>query len=158
MGTNTAVADNPQLNTRLWDGPNPVRIVIDQHLRIIKDSALFDGSIKTILICGNTTINLETIPLRQTECEYLVIETNDFEKEIAAQICQILYQHELQSVIIEGGSRTIQTFINAGLWDEARVLTGKIQFEKGLAAPKLMGTLKSESIIAGDQLKIYKND
>lgn len=158
VGTNTAVADNPKLNTRLWNGPNPVRIVIDQHLRITQDSALFDGSIKTILICGNTAINLETIQLRQTGCEFLVIETKDFEKEIAEQICLILYQQELQSVIIEGGTKTIQTFIDAGLWDEARVFTGKIQFKKGISAPKLMGNLKSESMIAGDQLKIYTND
>jgi len=119
---------------------------------------LFDGSIKTILICGNTTINLETIKLKQTECEYLVIETNDFEKEIAPQICEILYQHELQSVIIEGGTKTLQTFIDAGHWDEARVFTGKIQFKKGIEAPILKGTLKSREMIAGDQLKIYRND
>jgi diaminohydroxyphosphoribosylaminopyrimidine deaminase/5-amino-6-(5-phosphoribosylamino)uracil reductase len=142
----------------LWDGPNPVRIVIDQHLRIIKDSALFDGSIKTILICGNTTENLKTIQLRQSECELLVIETKDFEKEIAAQICQILFQNELQSVIIEGGTKTIQTFINAGLWDEARVFTGKIQFKTGVAAPELKGTLKLNKMIDGDQLKFYTND
>jgi len=158
VGTNTAVADNPKLNTRLWDGPNPVRIVIDQHLRIMKDSALFDGSIKTILIYGNTTENLNAIQLRQSECEFVAIETKDFEKEIAPQICQILYQNELQSVIIEGGTKTIQTFIDAGLWDEARVFSGKIQFENGLEAPKLKGTLKSEEMIAGDQLKIYIND
>jgi diaminohydroxyphosphoribosylaminopyrimidine deaminase/5-amino-6-(5-phosphoribosylamino)uracil reductase len=158
VGTNTAVADNPKLNTRLWDGPNPVRIVIDQHLRITKDSALFDGSIKTILICGNTTENLNAIQLRQSVCEFLAIETKDFEEEIAPQICQILYQNELQSVIIEGGTKTIQTFINAGLWDEARVFSGKIQFKKGLEAPKLKGKLKFEEMIAGDQLKIYTND
>ena len=158
VGTNTAVADNPKLNTRLWNGPNPVRIVIDQHLRITKDSALFDGSIKTILICGNTKVNLDSIQLRQSNCELLVFETNDFEKEIAEQICQILYRQELQSVIIEGGTKTLQTFIEAGLWDEARVFTGRVQFKKGVEAPKLMGTLKSEEMIAGDQLKIYTHD
>jgi len=158
VGTNTAVADNPKLNTRLWDGPNPVRIVIDQHLRIMKDSALFDGSIKTILICGNTTKNINAIQLRQSDCDFIAIETKDFEKKIALQICQILYQNELQSVIIEGGSTTIQTFIDAGLWDEARVFSGKIQFKNGLEAPKLKGILKSEEMIAGDQLKIYTND
>ncbi|HZJ35000.1 MAG TPA: bifunctional diaminohydroxyphosphoribosylaminopyrimidine deaminase/5-amino-6-(5-phosphoribosylamino)uracil reductase RibD [Gillisia sp.] len=158
VGTNTAVADNPKLNTRLWDGPNPVRIVIDQHLRIMKDSALFDGSIKTIVICGNTTANLNAIQWRQTDCELLVIETKDFEKEIASQICQILYEHELQSVIIEGGTRTLQTFINAGLWDEARVFTGKIQFKTGVKSPKLKGTMKLNEMIDGDQLKFYTND
>ncbi len=158
VGTNTAVADNPKLNTRLWDGPNPVRIVIDQHLRIMKDSALFDGSINTILICGNTTENLNTIQLRQPDCEFLAIETKDFEKEIAPQICQILYQNELQSVIIEGGTKTIQTFIDTGLWDEARVFSGMIQFKNGVAAPKLNGIFKSEEMINGDQLIIYIND
>jgi diaminohydroxyphosphoribosylaminopyrimidine deaminase/5-amino-6-(5-phosphoribosylamino)uracil reductase len=82
----------------------------------------------------------------------------DFEKGIAAQICQILFQNELQSVIIEGGTKTIQTFIDAGLWDEARVFTGNIQFKNGLEVPKLKGTLKLEEMIDGDQLKFYTDD
>ncbi|MFD1096550.1 bifunctional diaminohydroxyphosphoribosylaminopyrimidine deaminase/5-amino-6-(5-phosphoribosylamino)uracil reductase RibD [Salegentibacter chungangensis] len=149
VGTNTAVADNPKLNTRLWEGPNPVRIVIDRNHRILKDSAVFDGSIKTIVICEEPGLN---------NSENLKFERIDFSKNVPEQICEILYKYELQSVIIEGGSQSIQGFIDAGLWDEARVFTGNIQFKTGVKAPRLKGNLIKEQTIEDDKLKIYTND
>ncbi len=152
VGTNTAVADNPKLNTRLWQGPDPVRVVIDQHLRIPEDSCLFDGSIKTIVICG-TNVSYDE------RCrENLVFEKTDFHRGLPQEICKILYQHELQSVIIEGGRKTLQSFLDAGLWDEARVIIGNVRFGNGTAAPRLSGSPFSQKQIASDQLNIFKND
>lgn len=150
VGTQTAVADNPKLNTRLWDGPDPVRIVLDRKLRIPEDSALFDGSIKTIVF----TENFEKAPAKKN----LIFEAIDFNGEITKQVCEVLFQHEIQSVIIEGGAKTLQTFIDAGLWDEARVFTGKIQLQRGIKAPVFSGKIISEKDIGSDNLKIYSND
>ena len=61
-------------------------------------------------------------------------------------------------MIIEGGAKTLQTFIDENLWDEARVFKGQVKFEKGVKAPKLKGRLMSEINIITDTLKIYKND
>lgn len=153
VGTNTAVADNPRLNTRLWKGSSPTRIVIDQNLRTPVDSALFDGSVKTIVICGKgKTENFKPA------VKNLFLEEIDFQQEIAIQICNVLHRHQLQSVIIEGGSITIKTFIHAGLWDEARVLSGKAVIRNGLKAPDIPGKFITETSIAGDGLKIYRND
>ncbi len=150
VGTNTAVADNPKLNTRFWDGPSPTRIVLDRKSRIPKNSALFDGSVKTIVL---TEENAEA-PSTQN----LIFEQLDFAKNLPQQIGEVLYRHQLQSVIIEGGARTLQSFIDKGIWDEARVFTGKIQFKKGIKAPEFSGKIISEENITGDNLKIFYND
>lgn len=148
VGTNTAITDNPKLNTRDWHGKSPVRVVLDKSLRIPEEYALFDESVKTIVLTA-----------QQKEAkENLIFETIDFSKNIASQICGVLYRHELQSVIIEGGKQTLQTFIDANLWDEARVFTGDISFQQGIEAPKLQGRLASEKIILNNSLQTFYND
>jgi diaminohydroxyphosphoribosylaminopyrimidine deaminase/5-amino-6-(5-phosphoribosylamino)uracil reductase len=158
VGTNTAIEDNPKLNTRLWKGANPVRVVLDRSGRILKKSAVLDGSIKTIVFTKNSDSCSSEIDSDSFQnSENLIFEKIDFETEIAPQICEILYKHELQSVIIEGGAKTLQTFIDAGLWDEARVFTGKTMFNSGVKSPQLNGSLVNEQEIADDHLKIYTN-
>ncbi|MFO7721394.1 MAG: bifunctional diaminohydroxyphosphoribosylaminopyrimidine deaminase/5-amino-6-(5-phosphoribosylamino)uracil reductase RibD [Gillisia sp.] len=156
VGTNTAVADNPKLNTRLWAGTNPVRILLDQNLRTPIESALLDGSVKTIVITSKAS--KDSFKQDETGKNELVLECIDFNKEIASQIIEVLYTHELQSVIIEGGSRTLQTFIDSGLWDEARIFTGETLFPEGVKAPDFRGKLSSEQNLGSDKLKIYIND
>jgi diaminohydroxyphosphoribosylaminopyrimidine deaminase/5-amino-6-(5-phosphoribosylamino)uracil reductase len=151
VGTNTAITDNPKLNTRLWEGTNPVRVVIDKEMKIPQESALFDGSIKTIVL---TEKNTKTA----TKTENLIVEKVNFQQNLPEQICEVLYQHNLQSVIIEGGAKTLQTFIDADLWDEARVFKGISEFHKGVKAPEFSGKIFSESTLERDNLKIYRND
>ncbi len=151
VGTNTVLADNPKLNVRSWSGKNPVRIVLDAKLRIPKDLNIFDNSVKTIIITASKTKNQE---LKHN----LIFETIDFQKDIASQICAVLQKHKIESVIIEGGTQTLQTFINENLWDEAFVFTGNKTFEKGIKSPFLSAKITSEEKIKNDILKIYRND
>ncbi|APS40384.1 MULTISPECIES: bifunctional diaminohydroxyphosphoribosylaminopyrimidine deaminase/5-amino-6-(5-phosphoribosylamino)uracil reductase RibD [unclassified Salegentibacter] len=148
VGTNTAIADNPKLNTRLWNGKNPVRVVIDKELKIPQESALFNGSIKTIVLTEYV----------KNSGDNLIFEKLDFQQDIVKQICEVLYRHNLQSVIIEGGAKTLQTFIDANLWDEARVFTGISEFHEGINAPQFSGIKLSETNLERDTLKNYKND
>ncbi|HET7361904.1 MAG TPA: bifunctional diaminohydroxyphosphoribosylaminopyrimidine deaminase/5-amino-6-(5-phosphoribosylamino)uracil reductase RibD [Salinimicrobium sp.] len=148
VGTNTVLKDNPNLNTRLWNGKNPVRIVLDRTLKIPEKSHVLDGNIKTIVFSEKAKKGREN----------LLFETIDFDENVAEQICKILYKHQIQSVIVEGGSQTLQTFIDADLGDEARVFTGKTYFKKGISAPTFSGKLIQEKNIAGDELKIYGHD
>jgi len=156
VGTNTAVADNPKLNTRLWAGSNPVRILLDQNLRTPIATALLDRSVKTIVITSQASKDSFTQP--KSGKNELILETIDFNGKIASQIVEVLYTHELQSVIIEGGGRTLQTFIDSGLWDEARIFTGETLFQEGVKAPIFKGKLASEQNLGLDKLKIYTND
>lgn len=149
VGTNTAIADNPKLNTRLWKGENPVRVVIDKDLKIPQESALFDGTIKTIVLTENE---------KKSDNNNLAFEKVDFQQDLPLQICEILYRHNLQSVIIEGGAKTLQTFIDNNLWDEARVFIGISEFHKGVKAPEFSGKMFSKTTLERDTLKFYKND
>jgi diaminohydroxyphosphoribosylaminopyrimidine deaminase/5-amino-6-(5-phosphoribosylamino)uracil reductase len=81
----------------------------------------------------------------------------NFEENVPQQICEVLYKYQIQSVIIEGGSQTIQHFIEANLWDEAYVFVGKVTFNKGLKAPELEKTPFEIKEISNDVLKIFKN-
>ena len=158
VGTNTAVADNPKLNTRTWMGNNPVRIVIDQHLRISEESAIFDNSIKTIVVCGEKMLQEKKNQQKINLHKNLLFESADFNQNLAQQVCSILHTYDLHSVIIEGGTQTLQTFIDQNLWDEARVFSGSVRFKKGVKGPEFSGKLISEEKIASDTLKIYRND
>ncbi|GAA4325967.1 bifunctional diaminohydroxyphosphoribosylaminopyrimidine deaminase/5-amino-6-(5-phosphoribosylamino)uracil reductase RibD [Pontixanthobacter gangjinensis] len=150
VGTKTLLDDNPSLNVRKWTGNNPTRIIIDRDLKAPADYSVLDGKQKTIVITGKSS--------EKNIKGDLIYEEVEFSRNIAAAVCEVLYKHEIQSVIIEGGQNTLQQFIDAGLWDEARIFTGAADFKNGLKAPELSGKLVSEKDISGDRLKIYKND
>lgn len=150
VGTNTAIADNPRLNTRQWTGNDPVRLVLDRNLRIPQDSHLFDDSIKTIIFTEKSA--------GERASKNVIFEPLDFKQPLARQICAVLYQQDIQSVIVEGGRGMLQTFIDEGLWDEAHVFTGGISFHRGTRTPQFSGKLVSEEHILKDHLKIYRHD
>ncbi|MDC9723894.1 MAG: bifunctional diaminohydroxyphosphoribosylaminopyrimidine deaminase/5-amino-6-(5-phosphoribosylamino)uracil reductase RibD [Urechidicola sp.] len=147
VGTNTVIADNPRLNVRSYKGENPIRLVLDNSYRIPKDSRVFDGSVKTIVFTSSKMLFPE-------DKENLHIEVIDYSKSLPQQICDVLFQKDIQSVIIEGGAQTLQSFINENLWDEARIFTGDVFFKEGLKAPEINGIEKEHTQIFSDSLKI----
>ena len=148
VGTQTVIDDNPKLNARNWEGNNPIRMVIDQNHRIPKTAHVFDDQIKTIIFS-----NKKSTP----SLENTIFEVIDFQQNIAQQIADKLFQHQIQSVIIEGGAQTLQTFIDANLWDEARVFIGNCTFEKGVKAPILNTSPFKKEKIGTDELLIIRN-
>ncbi len=150
VGNQTIIKDNPRLTVRDWYGLHPIRIVIDRSGKIPEDSAVLDKTVKTILIT--------TEKFKKESSDTLIYEVIDNEKTMIEAICSILYKHQIQSVIIEGGSFTIQSFLNEDLWDEARVFEGNTTFETGIKAPRMNGNLVSEEKIMNDTLRIYQND
>lgn len=137
VGTKTVIADNPNLTSRDWVGNNPIRIVLDRTNRLPTNYNVFNDEAETLVI-SNKSI--------------------DFNLPIAKQICDLLYRKNIQSVIIEGGTKTLQTFIDENLWDEARIFTGTIEFSQGIKAPKLNKTDGEIQHIKQDSLKIIVND
>ena len=137
-GTNTVIQDNPSLTTRDYVGQNPTRIVIDKDLKLEQSFAVFNAEADTIVSSK---------------------DTRDWTKTdaIAQQICEVLHQNNLNSVIIEGGAKTLQTFIDENLWDEARIFKGTVSFEKGTKAPNFKGKLLSSETILNDILEVYEN-
>jgi diaminohydroxyphosphoribosylaminopyrimidine deaminase/5-amino-6-(5-phosphoribosylamino)uracil reductase len=151
VGTNTVIADNPKLNVRSWSGQSPVRIVLDRNLRISSDAYVFDGTVKTIVITS-------CIKNTQKLGGNIILEEIDFSKNLGNEICTILQKHKIQSVILEGGAITLQTFIDEDLWDETRVFTGDITLGSGVRSPKFSASVSTEMKIKNDVLKIYRND
>lgn len=148
VGTQTVIDDNPKLDVRDWTGKNPTRIVLDQNNRTAKSCNVFDNQTKTLFFSKEKT---------NPDKENLIFEILDFEKNIASQLADAFYQHQIQSVIIEGGRQTIQTFIDANLWDEARIFKGNILFKEGTAAPILNGIYFKKQLIGKDELTITRN-
>ncbi len=125
VGTTTAIVDNPKLNSRDYFGNNPLRLVIDKNLKIDKSFSLLDGSIKTVIFTQIEKKNIKNI----------IYKVIDFERDITSQICDYLYKENIQSLIVEGGTKILQSFIDVNLWDEARILKSNSYFYKGIAAP-----------------------
>jgi diaminohydroxyphosphoribosylaminopyrimidine deaminase/5-amino-6-(5-phosphoribosylamino)uracil reductase len=141
IGTKTASHDNPNLNVRDWTGRNPVRVVLDRFLRLDTTLHVFDGNQKTILY------NVLKHEVRDG-ISLIRIDEVDFLHNVVAD----LYKQKIQSVIIEGGSKTLTSFIEAGLWDEARIFTSQQSFADGIPAPELHGHLIKEDMVMGDHL------
>jgi len=144
VGTKTVFHDNPELTVRDWSGRNPVRIVLDRFLRLSDKLHVFDGSQKTI--CYNV--------LKHEEHKNLsLIRLN--EEDFINQLLVDLVKQKIQSVIVEGGATTLQIFMDAGLWDEARVFISNKGFGKGIKAPSLHGNLIAQESVFNDTLRIY---
>lgn len=149
VGTQTVIDDNPKLNIRDWDKSNqPIRIVIDKSNRISPDSHIFDNQSKTISITGKE--------LKSNE-ENSIFEVIDFDSDILPQVMKILHRHEIQSVIVEGGRQTLQTFIDAGLWDEARIFKSNLILNDGTKAPDFDKSNARKDLVADDELLTFWN-
>jgi diaminohydroxyphosphoribosylaminopyrimidine deaminase/5-amino-6-(5-phosphoribosylamino)uracil reductase len=148
VGKNTALSDNPALNVREWSGRDPVRIVIDRRLELTKDLNIFDQTQDTILF---NTIKTEI----DGRIKYLELE--DFDNLLPQLIAYQLYLIDIQSLIVEGGSKTLKLFLESGLWDEARVFISPKSWEEGILAPELKANPDEVQKIGPDILKIWHN-
>ncbi len=128
VGTNTALLDDPALTTRLFPGKNPVRLVIDTSLKLPASLKLFDGSAPTMVFNA----------VKQEPGAAVSFFMVSKKENIISQVLRILYQQNIQSLMVEGGAKLLQSFIDADLWDEARVITNTgLIMGDGTAAPQL---------------------
>ena len=137
VGANTVVQDNPSLTTREVEGSNPTRIVIDLKNSLAETYQVFNSEAKTIRLTADTI---------------------DLQKPLASEVCKALHSFQINSVIVEGGQKTLQAFIDENLWDEARIFSADLNLDKGLQKPHINGTLSSQRSIGSDCLKILFND
>lgn len=136
VGKNTVIHDNPSLTVREVKGENPIRIVLDSNNELSKDYKVFDNEVETIHITSE-----------------LVDSTRNLNDVLA-----FLLDKGIQSVFVEGGSTVLSSFIDQGLWDEARVFIGAVEFVEGIKAPSIGPHLleKVESV-EEDILMTYRN-
>ncbi|GHB30004.1 riboflavin biosynthesis protein RibD [Mongoliitalea lutea] len=146
VGKNTVIFDNPSLNVRDWVGKNPTRIILASSLDWNHPYHVLDGSIPTIIF--NQEKNGE-------EANTTFIKVKDC-KDIS-DILRRLQEKKIGSILIEGGSQLLHSFIALDLWDEARIFQSTQTFGDGIHAPKLSGTIAQKIDVMGDKLSIYYN-
>jgi len=148
VGKQTAMIDNPHLTNRSGRGKNPIRLLIDRQLEVPLSYHIFDDEAKTIIFNELKSGTQENIQYVQME---------DMQWYLPQKIAFQLYLMDIQSVIIEGGKNILTQFIDAGLWDEARIFTAPIKWTEGLLAPSIRGKNHQESLIGQDQLSVFMN-
>ena len=144
VGKHTALNDNPSLTVRDVSGKNPIRILIDSQLQVQNDISLFSTDAPTLIfnrLKNEIKENIEWIKIPETSTKYILDE---------------LYQRGIHSVMVEGGSRTLQYFIIDNVWDEAYVLVGDLYFGEGVKAPVLNRVPTHVHHFGTDQIYYFK--
>lgn len=145
-GTNTIITDNPQLNVRRWTGNQPVRITLDRNGKISPASNILDGSQDTIVFTG--------VPGKYSGRTRSIYVDPSYDLEA---LMEELYDQHILSVFVEGGAQLHQSFLESGLWDEARVFTGKMSFGQGVEAPVLESDPIESLVFRETGLQMYMN-
>ncbi|MDR1887439.1 MAG: bifunctional diaminohydroxyphosphoribosylaminopyrimidine deaminase/5-amino-6-(5-phosphoribosylamino)uracil reductase RibD [Prevotellaceae bacterium] len=141
VGTNTIVMDNPNLTNRCWYGKNPIRITIDRYGKLNSGYNIFNDEAQSIVFTTNPSAKYgnrtETLPYTDLE-----------------QIVRTLYDKRIQSLIVEGGSKLLDSFIRRGLWDETRIFTGDFRLEKGVKAPVISDKLTATELLGSNTVQL----
>lgn len=151
VGTVTARTDNPSLTARKYFGKNPLRLLIDKELKVDTSGYLFDGLADTVVFC-------EHKPGDRDKVNHIEYEALNFDEDIPGQICKFLYDQNIQSLVVEGGSKTLQKFIDRNLWDEAIIITGAGSVYKGRKAPCAGGNLRDHFALGDNIVSILDNE
>ena len=180
VGTNTVLKDNPRLNVRDWSGKDPLRVVIDRKLRISSSYHVFDNNSETLVFTERIPAPDKTAEAAKPAKETIFQDMKQHPSNIPSGKCGIgagktryaeiifngttemqmleqLYRENIQSVIIEGGAYTLNSFIEKGLWDEARVFTGPAYFRNGVRSPEITGNRNDSLMIDNSLLEIIYN-
>ncbi len=147
IGYNTAKHDNPKLSTRNWQGPSPIRIVIDPKNELSETLHLFDGTQATIIFTKSSKKNRKNVTYYNFDS-----------KKPISDILNQLHKLKIQSLLVEGGTQTINKFLTLNLWDEARVFTCPQKFFKGIRAPIIKALPHHQIQVSNDNLAIYYNE
>lgn len=149
VGTNTALYDDPELTNRLWSGPSPLRVVLDKNLRLPENLKLFMGQPTLVLTYK-----------KKEDRGNIRYHTIDSQKPLVSEIMKVLYSVNIQSVLVEGGPALLQGFMDAELWDEARVITNtQLYIKNGLDAPRVKNVRHTHSQqLLNDTVTVYNHN
>jgi diaminohydroxyphosphoribosylaminopyrimidine deaminase/5-amino-6-(5-phosphoribosylamino)uracil reductase len=148
VGAGTVRADNPQLNVRLWKGRDPMRLVLSGRGDLTQGHLVQDSNENVIFFTHNEMPEVS----RSNVCML------NRDEPSCIQIAKYLYMKGIQSLFVEGGAEVLSHFISNGLWDEARVFTGKYAFHDGIEVTSAKGLLCSEEFFEGSSLHVYINE
>jgi diaminohydroxyphosphoribosylaminopyrimidine deaminase/5-amino-6-(5-phosphoribosylamino)uracil reductase len=146
VGHQTALNDNPQLTARLWQGKQPLRIVLDKNLKLPHSLNVFNSDADTWVINEQKEEQKENISFVKLK----------FDEILLTRLMQKLYEANILSLIVEGGATLLQSFIDMELWDEARVFSADVLLPEGIEAPTLKNTAHAfKTALGEDTLQVY---
>lgn len=147
VGKNTVKYDNPTLTTREWAGKSPVRLVIDHNCSLPENLFVKDRSVKTFIF-----------NLKKAEFQENLIWVKLDQERFWHDLLEFLHAEKIQSVLVEGGTQTVQQLIDLNLWNEAMIFTAPYLFETGISSPQLKNaTLVKTFQVENDQIQIWSN-
>lgn len=149
VGTETVLKDNPFLTSRIPGAKNPVRLIIDRMLRIPEGMHIFNDEAKTIIF---------NVLKEEKNGDIYFCKLRD-EKNLLPEILQKLVEFNIQSVLVEGGTYLLNTFLHEGLWDEIRLITSTEQdLPDGYSGPAIPGGLNFKTIMQDtDRIDYFSN-
>lgn len=150
IGTNTARIDDPELTNRYYFGPSPLRLVIDKELSLPKNLKMFQDDQPTVIITEKGQKQQQGYANPQ-----LSFFETPFHERLPMRILKFIHEKKLGVLMIEGGVQLLQSFLDQGLWDEARVIVGNVHWEKGIDAPQLPAILKQRKRLGSDEILIF---
>ncbi|CAI8373281.1 MAG: Riboflavin biosynthesis protein RibD [uncultured Bacteroidota bacterium] len=145
VGVQTVVDDNPVLSTREWPGKNPLRLILDPSNRITKNATVLTDELPAVLLNHHNPNSIS-----RTQKEHFSLNPFKLEK-----LMEFSYQRKLLSLFVEGGQKTLNSFIESNLWDEARVITAPSKLTKGVKAPLLNIDFNKEEAVSDNLIRTY---
>ncbi len=148
VGTQTALLDNPSLTVRDWHGNNPVRVVLDKYLSLPRTLRLFDGTVPTLVYTIKEFPDSENL-------KYITLDSSSW---LLPQIMHDLFGRGIQNLLVEGGSKLLQSFLDDGLWDEIFVEKSRKILHSGVNAPEIRNKKSySPELFFGEYIWNYHN-
>jgi diaminohydroxyphosphoribosylaminopyrimidine deaminase/5-amino-6-(5-phosphoribosylamino)uracil reductase len=147
VGRKTITDDNPLLTARKWPGIHPIRLVIDPNNSLKKNAQVFNGDAKTVIFNNNRN-------KIEGDLHWVAFSTS----EILEDVIHWCLDHDIQSILVEGGATTLQGFLSTNLWDECRVIEANKFIKRGVKAPPIPEGKKTSKKIVGDVLRVILNE
>lgn len=149
VGTNTALLDNPVLNTRLVPGPSPIRVIPDRQLRLPSHLHIFQDDFPTLIYTTRSAPDHQYI-----QTEFVQLQADNF----LGALLHDLQQRSIQNLMVEGGTQILNWFLEHNLWDEARVFHTPHYLPEGLSAPILKQAPAVTQKLLNDELRVFYRD
>lgn len=147
VGATTARVDNPQLTVRHVEGTHPLRLVIDTRETLPQTLALFQGEVDTWIFTHGHERSIGRTSWKHVSPDTMLIP----------QICEHLHANKILSLIVEGGAKTLESFIASGYWDEARVFQSQKKFGSGIPAPTLDVSGHTTMPSGRDRIEVFQH-
>ena len=140
IGKNTLLKDNPSLSTRLVKGKIPLRIIVVNRLeKAFWDTNIFKDGLPTLVFNSEKSATENHLEFIQYESKKLIPTLN-----------KVLFEKGIQSVLVEGGTTTIQQFLTNNNWDEIIQIIGNKKFTNGVKAPDISNLKPIKTLGFGD--------